>query len=349
MTAPPHIIVIGGGLIGLSCADSLIARGARVTLIERANKVGGGAGEFNSGMIHPSQAAPWDQKVTTNDIKPIQNLANRSLELTQLRRREMGCPDVDRPRGIIQIFDSQYAGEQSLEYYQLLGVAADKYAGQFSFRRLGISLPDDQSGSASIFMAFLAQDLNKRGCSILTEKNCELRHSHSGLEIVIEGTEIKSDHIVVACGAASAPLLQTVDIDLPVQPMTGHALCFDRPGIALPQIPILHWDSRSALTVFEQELRLSGTRGEESPDALLEIWEEVAPEIIAALGKPKMRWSADRPASNLGRPIISKTKIPGLWVNSGHGHMGWSLCSASGQLMAEMILDGAEAAEFALP
>ena len=132
--------------------------------------------------------------------------------------------------------------------------------------------------------------------------------------------------------------------------MKGHALSFERPKtMALPDIPIMHWDSRSALTVFENEVRLSGTIGENEPEALMEIWMEIAPDILNALAEPVVKWSADRPASKLGRPIIDQTSISNLWVNSGHGHMGWSLCAASGELMADMILKGHAAAEFELP
>ena len=51
--------------------------------------------------------------------------------------------------------------------------------------------------------------------------------------------------------------------------------------------------------------------------------------------------------SPLGRPYISATSIPNLWVNTGHGHMGWTLCAGSGELLAELLIDGVQDRRFA--
>ncbi|MGB6229961.1 MAG: FAD-dependent oxidoreductase, partial [Litorimonas sp.] len=55
----PHIAVLGAGLIGVSVADSLLRRGAGVTLVEARGAPMRGASFANSGMIHPSQACSW--------------------------------------------------------------------------------------------------------------------------------------------------------------------------------------------------------------------------------------------------------------------------------------------------
>jgi len=96
--------------------------------------------------------------------------------------------------------------------------------------------------------------------------------------------------------------------------------------------------SRSAMTVFEDTLRLSGTLGEISAHPLLKRWFDLAPGIMGALSPAKEVWSGLRPISPMGRPYISGTSFPNLWINTGHAHMGWTLCAGAGALMADMIL-----------
>ncbi len=348
----PHIIILGGGLIGLSCADSLITGGARVTLVEKQAQTGHGAGRYNSGMVHPSQAAPWLFKGDKlSATKLVLKLAQRSSDLLQNRRHQLGCLDKNRSAGSLQLFDSIFAGQTVFESSNDLGIAVDIYRGAWGFQRYGLHYLNDISGDAFHYCQRLTEDLIERGCHIQYGQNAALNTAQNQCHgIEIDGQIIHSDHVIVACGAQSAEFLNAYGINLPVSAMKGHALSFERPvGISLPEIPIMHWDSRSALTVFENEVRLSGTIGEDNPDALLDIWEEIAPDIVNAFADPVVRWSADRPASKLGRPIIGQTPLSNLWVNSGHGHMGWSLCAASGGLMSQMILDGKAAPEFALP
>ena len=100
--------------------------------------------------------------------------------------------------------------------------------------------------------------------------------------------------------------------------------------------------SHSALTIFKDHLRLSGTIDEEDAKPLLRRWAVLAPAIFGALQPATHLWTGQRPMSEAGRPYISSTSIKGLWVNSGHGHMGWTLSAGSGQLMADMILSGVQ-------
>ena len=107
-------------------------------------------------------------------------------------------------------------------------------------------------------------------------------------------------------------------------------------------------ESRSAMTVLGQTLRFSGTLGEASAQPLLKRWFHLAPDIMSVLSPAREIWSGLRPISPRGRPYISATPIPNLWVNTGHGHMGWTLCTGSGELMSEMILGEKEDTRFTL-
>ena len=130
--------------------------------------------------------------------------------------------------------------------------------------------------------------------------------------------------------------------------MRGFSVNFDKPDMALPYAPLMDSKTHSAMTIFEDHLRLSGTLNEESARPLLQRWCELAPDIMRALKPAKEIWSGLRPMSKAGRPYIGRTSVPGLWVNTGHGHMGWTLCAGSGDLIARMIVDGATDERFAM-
>ncbi len=338
MSATPHIIIIGAGLLGLSSADSLIRRGVRVTVIDAAGGPGEGASFCNSGMVHPSQCRPWVKAFNAlQAAEAVLDLAERSRHQVQIRWRQLGLSPWSETGGAIQLHDSQYLGEAALKAYTRMSVRAERYQGQWDFGRLGLLFPDDGFGNAYTSCQALADDLKASGCLFEFGRTIENVQA------------LQADHIVVACGAASLDVLGDPIGPRIIEPQTGYALNFSRPDLDLPERPIMHAPSRSALSVFSDHVRLSGTVNETGPEALIEIWGDIAPDIVSRLGAPLSSWKGERPASKLGRPIIGRTPIPGVWINSGHGHMGWTLCTASGELIAEMILEGRADPRFAWP
>jgi len=114
MTQYPHILIIGGGLIGIANARTFITRGAKVTLIEQQASIGRGAGYANSGMIRPSQAWPWvesglDETVQLLAARRVAILAKNAPDHLKQRMQSLSLPDIDRSGGCYQIFDSMSA------------------------------------------------------------------------------------------------------------------------------------------------------------------------------------------------------------------------------------------------
>lgn len=329
-----HIAVIGGGLIGLSCADSLVRRGARVTIYEKGSAVGRGAAEFNSGMIHPSQAAPWLSSCGEDVFRVVYELGRRSSALLKARQKSMWLDGLVRTPGTLQLFDNPSLGKQARAKYEARDIPVERYHGDWDFGRYCLKFPDDVSGNAGLYMQALRIDIVSRGCEIVIDRDIR----------ALEGFHNEFDAVIIACGAESGKLLT-----LPIKAEPGHALVFKRPDKALPNLPIMHAPSHSALTVFAKHIRLSGSIYKDSPDELLKVWRDIAPEFVKSMGRPEHKWTANRPKSLLGRPIIGPTDINNVYVCTGHGHMGWTLCAASGELMADIILDGRAAPEFAVP
>lgn len=338
MKNTPHIAIIGGGLIGLSTADSLIARDVRVTVFEKGAETGHGAGRYNSGMIHPSQVKPWLYDADLEMIRDLLRWANISRDLLMQRREMLECEDLGRSSGTLQIFDNPDAKQKALNFYTESGVPCREYSGDWTFGCYGLEFPEDQSGNAHHYCLKLRKDLERRGCEFRTNSPAAVEQQGGIISVKTPKSVKAFDHVIVAAGAASADVLKPLGYDLPVSPLRGHALVFDRPDTSLPECPVMHAASHSALTVFDDHVRLSGTVNKEQPKSLLNIWTDISPALVKALGDPVVEWSADRPWSEIGRPVIGSTNVPNLWVNSGHGHMGWSLCAWSGEHLAEMIL-----------
>ena len=332
------ILIIGAGLIGLSTADHLLRRGYSVTVLDAASSPGAGASYCNSGMIHPSQARPWtEDEIDMDQIAAVHQMAVRSASLLKVQMAELGLADRQRPEGCLQLFDDPKLGEQAKADYEAVGGRADRYKGEWDFSRFALRFPDDASGNPYIYCHALFDDLLSRGVTFRFGHAAELSLKADRIRAIAGGKDYSAAHIVLAAGAHSKTITAPLNISIPIRPVRGFALNFSKPNIALPEIPVMHAESRSALTVFDDHVRLSGTVGEDDPKVLLTIWNKIAPKIVASLGQPTLSWSGDRPVSSLGRPIISQTPIDGLWVNAGHGHMGWTLCAASGEHLADLL------------
>jgi D-amino-acid dehydrogenase len=354
MSFSPHIIILGAGLIGLSSADALLRRGARVTVIERESAVMRGASFANSGMIHPSQACNWAGPANDPAVDAaVQDLALRSMALLQARMSGMGLNDMlARAPGCLQVFDCDADVDQALARLHARGIAAERRAKSAqTFDRPALFFASDRSGDAYHYGAALARSVAAQGGAIhVAAQTPKIEMGADGQAALVVGPERWTpDALVVACGAQSADVLRVVGINLPVRPVRGWAVDFALPEeIVVSDVPVMDAPSRSALTRFSDRLRLSGTWGEGSVEPLLTRWHHIAPDLMAAVGEPLQVWSGLRPVSAVGRPYIGSTPIPNLWVNAGHGHMGWTLCAGSGACLADMVFGGGADPRFAL-
>jgi len=355
MGKAPHILIIGAGLIGLSTADSLMARGAKVTLIEARSGPGQGASFANSGMIHPSQARPWgfrgfDRAADDAVFRSVYDLAKYSAQLIRSRMADLGLAARSRPAGCYKLYESFETAQRAQAIYIGDEIKSDIIVDPA--KTLGhpaLFFPNDYSGNAYEYCRALAKELHDKGAVFIYEaEGLRLRQNEDGIAARLKQHVFKTNHVIIAAGSQSPDIAAQVGIRLVMTPLKGYAVNYAKPDIALPDGPFMDARSQSALTVFDDHIRLSGTINEEDDTALLARWTELAPYIMAVLSEPLSRWSGHRPMTASGRPYIGPTSVPGLWVNTGHGHMGWTLCAGSGELMAKMVLDGTVDERFAL-
>ena len=354
MTEHHDIIIIGAGLIGLCTADELSARGLRVRVIDARPGPCEGTSFSNSGMIHPSQAMTWDPQTrlsrhVLDAARVTVDLAKRSKTLLVKKMEALGLPK--RVDGCLQLFPDIEAARAAQSRFSDIGIRANILMNaKDTFGHAACQFPDDTSGDARAFGCALAGQLIERGVSfVYNAPDLNIRKSDKRFYIKTADSLFSADQCVIAAGADSVRCLAQFDLRLSLNGVAGAAADFELPTQTskLPDCPIMDVESRSALTVFSDRIRISGGWGLKDPKTLIDRWYEIAPELMSTLGPKRSSWTGLRPVSPVGRPYISRTSIPDLWVNTGHGHMGWTLCAGSGELLAKMMIEGHQDQRFA--
>ncbi|MGB3456921.1 MAG: FAD-dependent oxidoreductase [Litorimonas sp.] len=351
MATPPHIAIVGAGLIGLSSADELLRRGARITLIESRETPMQGASHANSGMIHPSQACAWAGDANDPGIdKAVHALAVRSRDRLAIRVVELGLTAMARRApGCFQLFESQADADSAAERLSGRCIPVETVpSGRLPFDRPALFYPDDRSGDAHAYGQALLASVLDRGATLLAGQKAALSLTHSGVPVLdVGGLRIDADQIVLAAGSRTPGLLKAMGLTVPITPVRGWAVDYLRPeALVFPSAPVMDALTRSALTVFGDTVRLSGTWGTADADGMVKRWSALWPELMETLGPERRRWSGLRPVSETGQPMIGETRVRTLWINAGHGHMGWTLCAGSAEVLADAMAGKAGAAAF---
>jgi D-amino-acid dehydrogenase len=227
----------------------------------------------------------------------------------------------------------------------------------------GTYTASDESGDARVFTQKLAQLCAARGVQFLFGHDIErLETSGNAIQAVrIREREtgivqrLDADEVVVACGSYTAPLLRQVGVDLPIYPGKGYSATFKlkKPADA-PFVSSIDDEVKVAMSRLGDELRVAGTIELSGYDATLDSQlaqdrcrmlaqriEKVLPGVCdtrspAEGGNPQF-WTGLRPATPTNIPYIGRTRVQGLWVNAGHGTLGWTHGAGSGKAMAELI------------
>lgn len=231
----------------------------------------------------------------------------------------------------------------------------------------GTFTSSDESGDAGLFTRGLAERCAARGATFY--------YGHEVRALQLQGNAIKNiaarasrtgagrqkdqildaDAVVVACGSYSAPLLRTVGIDLPIYPGKGYSATFQvlRPDLA-PTVSLLDDGRKIAISRLGDQIRVAGTIELGGFDLSLDTpvararchmlsnrVEELFPDACDTRteeqgGNPRY-WTALRPGTPTNIPFIGQTAVQGLWVNAGHGTLGWTHGAGSGRALAELI------------
>ena len=220
----------------------------------------------------------------------------------------------------------------------------------------GIHCPADESGDARAFTEALAARAQQAGAQFRfgePVRAFEAAGGRIGAAVTASGRHA-ADAFVLAAGCWSPQLLAPLGIALRVRPVKGYSITVPTAGWAgAPAMPVIDDALHAAATPLGDRLRVAGTaeiagddraltpaRIENLFGLLLGLFPDYAPRLDRGNAQP---WAGLRPVSADGVPLIGRTRCDNLFLNAGHGHLGWTLAAGSARLLADLVLGRAPA------
>ncbi|AIR01795.1 D-amino acid dehydrogenase [Pluralibacter gergoviae] len=210
----------------------------------------------------------------------------------------------------------------------------------------GLRLPNDETGDCQLFTRRLAEMARQAGVVF--------RFNTPVDKLLVEGDRlcgvqcgdevIKGDGYVMAFGSYSTAMMKGM-VDIPVYPLKGYSLTIPlKEESGAPVSTILDETYKIAITRFDQRIRVGGMAEIVGFNKALlkprrETLEMVVGDLFPRGGfiEQATFWTGLRPMTPDGTPIVGRTPYKNLWLNTGHGTLGWTMACGSGQLLSDLI------------
>jgi D-amino-acid dehydrogenase len=235
------------------------------------------------------------------------------------------------------------SAERCAELEPALRDTRDTLAGALYFVR-------DEVGDCNKFTQGLAAACAAAGVTYRYGETVQTLEASGGqvTAVVTDRGRIPADTIVVAMGSFTAPLLGKIGIYVPIYPVKGISITFARGDwSSAPAMPVIDDSKLFGLVPIGDRMRISGsaeiagydtTPSKARAEAIVANATFTFPQMKDHLDLSKARiWAGLRPVTPTGTPIIGETRVKGLWINAGHGHLGWTLSCGSGRVLADRI------------
>ena len=355
-----------GGLVTPATSDSWAAPGTPTKILKWL-------GDDNAPMLLRLSAVPgmlrWGLSFLANcraepwrrNTAAVLRLALESVaELERITAAE-GLLYDQNPPGLLKLFRSPSSMEAALraaDLFRQIGLKAETLGPAEAVRREpalapisgqlagAVFYPDDRSGDAFLFTRGLAEAAARKGAQfrfgcIVTRL---VRDRDRIARIETDAGPVTADAYVLAMGSYSAQAARTAGLRLAVYPAKGYSITVDAKGWnGRPTIPVADDALKAAVTPLGDRLRVAGTveftghdtslnerRGAMLVDNLRAILPDHPPGAVR-------HWAGLRPMTPSGRPLVGRTVISNLLVNTGHGPLGWTLAAGSARAIAAML------------
>jgi D-amino-acid dehydrogenase len=396
-----QVVVIGGGVVGLTSAWWLLEAGYRVTLLERAPTVGSAASYRNGGQLSyryvspladagvPLKALQWmfqedgplrfkpeadprqwrwllqflancnaaDNRRTTAKLLELGELSRKSMQQLELKLplsdfawRDAGKLVVYRSK---KVFDAAVARPESSSKRQVLN-AEETARMEPALAQLAPSLAGGifNSGEAVADCHAFCLALEKRlrehpRFQGVVQAEAQVIFCENGKVSAIHTDSgwVGGDHFVLAAGIQSRNLAETAGISLPLYPLKGYSLTAPiRAEHTAPEISVTDFERKTLYARIGSKLRVAAMVDMVGEDTsidprriagLTRLARETMP-TAADYGQAEA-WAGLRPATPNSAPIIGATQYPNLWLNVGHGPLGFTFACGTASILADLM------------
>ncbi len=304
------------------------------------------------------------ERYATNKERMVR-LAEYSRDCIRALRSETGIAYEGRQQGTLQVFRTEAqmeAASRDIAVLKEAGVpfellsrdelgasepalaaAGQKLAG-------GLRLPNDETGDCQLFTERLAAMAASIGVQFLYNRSIDglLTEGDAVTGAIVGGQPMMADAVVVALGSWSTPFVRHVLpglSNLPVYPLKGFSITV--PLLDAEKSPVstvLDETYKVAITRFDDRIRVGGMAQIVGYDRSLDpnkrrTLEHVVTDLFPGAGDVSRAtfWTGLRPMTPDGTPVVGSAGIRGLWLNTGHGTLGWTMACGSGQLLSDLV------------
>ena len=296
------------------------------------------------------------------NARTILRLSTYSHECLRELVRETGVDYESNPFGTLHLFRDSLSMEKTSRTAEMLeelgvcshtldaaGCAALEPAlgAQVDGISGGIHYPDDEAGDAHLFSRRLAEVCASNGVELRFGETVEALETAGGKFSAVrtEAGRIEADACVVALGGESARLVRPLYIRLPIYPVKGYSVTFPVDGWNdAPVVPFADDGHKAGIVRIGDRIRVAGTAEFAGCDRSLNpkrianlrsFFLSLFPEYpVQSAGDG---WTGLRPMTPDGIPYLGPTPVEGLFLNTGHGHLGWTMSCGSASIVADLV------------
>ncbi len=210
-----------------------------------------------------------------------------------------------------------------------------------------LHMPDDETGDCLAFCNLLHESLRGLGAQFHfgTTIDALERTGDRIAGVRTSAGTLRADAYVLALGSYSPLLARPLGLALPVYPVKGYSLTVPvKDAARAPVSSIVDEDFKVALTRLGSRIRVAGTAEvggydqrlrQNRLDTLVHVLSDLFP---GGFEREQMTfWTGMRPMTPDGTPILGRSPLPNLFLNTGHGTFGWTMSLGSGRVVADLV------------